>query len=358
MKIIDIYIIKKFLTTFVLIIGLFIIIAIVFDFSEKIEDFIKNQAPTKAILFDYYLNFIPYFVNLFSPLFVFISAIYFTSRLAYNTEIVAMLTNGMNFYRLLVPYFIVATILASFSFYLAGWAIPQGYKKLLNFEEKYILNPFQNEGHNIHRQVAKDQFIYIRNYHIDDNEGIKFSLEKFEGTKLTYKLIARRVVWVDSLQMWNAIRYSERTIDGMNEKIEKGENKLLNIAINPKDFGRKSRDIQTMNNKQLSKFIKLEKSRGADLIDLYLIEKYKRFSMPFATFILVLIAFTISTRKLRGGTGMHLGFGLMLAFTYILLLQFSTMIAIKTNFNPLLSVWLPTIIYSVFGVFLLFRAQK
>lgn len=358
LKIIDRYIIKKFLLTFIFIIGLFILIAIVFDFSEKVDDFVKNQASLKVILLDYYTHFIPYFLNLFSSLFIFISAVYFTSRMAYQTEIIAILSSGVNFYRLLVPYFIVSLILASFSFYLNGWIIPISNQKLLDFEEKYVLNPYTNKELHIHRKIAPGIFIYMQSYNVQDSIGYQFSLEKFDNNRLEYKLQSQSIKWNSNSQEWVAQRYRIRTIKEMEEKLVSGDKFSLKLPIHPDDFGRKTRNIQTMNNKELNDYIEIERMRGDSMIKYYLVEKYKRVSLPFATFILVLIAFSIASRKVRGGIGMHLGLGILLAFSYLIFLQFSSVFSFKGGLDPLLSVWIPNIVYAILAVILLLRAPK
>ncbi|MBT3301998.1 MAG: YjgP/YjgQ family permease [Bacteroidetes bacterium] len=357
-SIIDKYIIRKFLSTFVFILALFIMISVVFDFSEKIDDFLNRNAPLNEIVFDYYLNFIPYFMNLFSPLFIFISAVYFTSRMAYNTEIVAMLSAGVNFYRLLKPYFLVALLLAAFSWYLTGWVIPTGNEKLIEFESKYIKDPVIRGNSYLHRQIAPDVFIYIRNYNRKENSGSRFTLEKFDETKLKFKIMALKIQWVDSTEKWKLTNYTIRKIEGLKETLVKGDDLQLKLPMHPRNFGRKTENIQSMDNRELSQFIKAEQLRGEDLVTFYVVEKAKRTSMPAATFILVLIAFSISSRRIRGGIGLHLGIGIMIAFSYILFMQFSTIFAINGNLNPILACWIPNILYAILGIVLVIKAPK
>jgi lipopolysaccharide export system permease protein len=358
MKILYWYIIKKFFLTFLLIIGMFILIAIVFDFAEKIDDFVKNEAPLKAIIFQYYMNFIPVLLNLFSPLFIFIAAIFFTSKMASDTEIVAMLTNGINFYRLLIPYFIVSFVLASFSWYLNSWVIPDSISKQHTFENKYVLNPFRNTDNHIHRQIEPGVFIYMQAYEVSDSMGYRFALEKFKDNRLYYKLQSHNIHWDKTKNKWVVREYTIRLIDSMSEKILSGKELTLDLSINPGDFGRKMASIQTLNSNELRQFIKKEMLRGENLTTFYKIELYRRLSMPFATFILVLIAFAMSSRKIRGGTGIHIAFGLLIAFTYIFFMQFSSVFSVKGNVDPLLSTWIPNIFFAFLGVILLIRAPK
>jgi len=358
LKILDAYIIKRFLFTFVFIIGLMILISMIFDFSEKLDAFINNKAPARSIIFDYYLNFIPYLLNLFSPLIIFISAIYFTSRMASNTEFVAILSAGTNYYRLLLPYFIVALLLASFSWYLNAWVIPKGNVKLIQFEETYLRRTTFSGGGYIHRQISPDVFIYMRHFNPDTKSGIRFSLEHFEGVQLKYKILSQQIVWIDSLEEWDIQHYTLRKINGLHESVKTGKSMIVKLPMEPSDFGKKTANIQTMNNRELSKFIKKEKLRGAEMVNYYIIEKSKRLSMPFSTFILVLIAYSIASRKMRGGTGWHLAIGIMLAFSYILFLQFSVVFSTKGSLNPNIAVWIPNMLYAVLGCILLAKAQK
>jgi lipopolysaccharide export system permease protein len=357
-SILDRYIIRKFLSTFLFILILFILITLVFDFSEKIDDFLNRKAPWNEVIFDYYLNFIPYFMNLFSPLFIFISAVYFTSRMAYNTEIVSMLSAGINFYRLLKPYFVVALLLALFSWYLTAYVIPKGNEDLISFEAKYIKDPVIKGNSYLHRQIAPDVFIYIRNYNRNNNSGSRFTLERFEGTKLKYKVMALKIEWIDSTEMWLLSNYTIRKIDGLEETLVKAGKMQLKLPMHPNNFGRKTENIQSMDNRELKQFIAAERARGEDLVTYYIVEKAKRSSMPFSTFILVLIAFSISSRKIRGGTGLHLGLGIMLAFSYILFMRFSTIFAINGSLDPIVASWIPNIIYAILGVVLAILAPK
>ncbi|HRR23008.1 MAG TPA: LptF/LptG family permease, partial [Bacteroidia bacterium] len=214
-KILDLYIIKKFLGTFLFAIGLIICIAVVFDISEKVDDFIERNAPLKAIAFDYYLNFIPYFANLFSPLFVFISVIFFTSKMAGQTEIIAILNSGISFNRFLRPYIISATVIAIASFYLNNWVIPHANLVRLQFENIYIKNPYVYRGRNIHRQIKPGEFVYFESYDNKANTGFMFSIEKFEGGKLVTKLMADRITWDSLAQKWSIENYTIRNINGM-----------------------------------------------------------------------------------------------------------------------------------------------
>ncbi len=358
LKKLDIYIIKKFLGTFFFSIILIISIAIVFDISEHIEDFIDKKAPLKAIIFEHYLTFIPYFTNLFSSLFIFISVIFFTSKMAYNTEIIAILSNGISFRRFLWPYFLSALFLAIFSFFLSSYIIPPANEIRLEFENKYIRNKFHNFDKDIHKQIEPGLFVYMDNYNVSFMMAYKFSLEKFENGKLKSKLTCDYVKWDTVTNKWNIYNYRIRNIDGIEETIIKGNQLDTIINLHPSEFSRRETIIETMNYNELNDFIDKQMMQGSENIKTYLVYKYQRLAYPFSTFILTLIGVTLATRKVKGGIGIHIGIGIALSFAYILFMQFSTNFAIGGSINPLFAVWIPNIIFSFIGLFLYKIAPK
>ena len=357
-KKIDIYIIKKFLGTFFYAITLLSIIIVVFDISEKVDDFIEKEAPLSEIIFSYYANFLPFFINLFSPLFTFIAVIFFTSKLARNTEIIAILSNGISFWRLLRPYMISAIFIACLSFYLTNFLIPKTNVNLRDFEIKYLHSNQLLKDQNIHMQVRPGMFYYVENYNNITNIGRKFSIENFKNGVLDYKLIADKIVWDSLTNRWKIINYYIRTIDGKNETITKGKeiDTILNLV--PKDFTINVEDIKTMDYFQLRTFFNKEKLRGAENIKFYEVEKYKRVSFPFATIILTIIGVSLSSQKVRGGIGMHLGLGIAISFAFILFMQISTVFATAGDLSPLIAVWIPNILFFILGLFLLKMAPK
>ena len=358
MKTLDTYIIKKFLGTFFFSMALIIMIVVVFDISEKIEDFIQKEAPLKAIIVDFYFNFIPYFVNLFSPLFTFIAVILFTSKMASRTEIVAILSSGVSYTRLLFPYMLSATVIALLSLYLNNFVIPHATKKRIAFEEKYIRNEFYNHDRNIHLQLSPGTYIYLERYSTEDNTGYKFSIEKFKKGQLYYKMIAENIKWDSVKSNWVINNYYVRTINGIKESITKGDRIDTVMTFTPKEFGRKDNTVETMDYNQLNLYIDSERLKGSDNIELYEIEKYRRIAFPFATFILTLIGVSIASRKVRGGIGMHIGLGIFISFTFIMFMQVSTTFAASGLVSPLLAVWIPNILFSFLAYFLLKKAQK
>lgn len=357
-KILDAYIIRKFLSTFFFSILLIISIAVVFDISEKIDDFIDKQAPLKTIFFDYYSGFVPYFANLFSPLFVFISVIFFTSRMAGKTEIIAMFASGISFKRLLLPYLAAATVIASLSLYLNHWVIPAANKKRLDFEEKYIRNPFVYKHRNIHRMIAPGEYIYFESFSASDKAGYRFAHEKITDNNLLYKMTADRCIWDSVNHRWRLENYFERRINGTDETIRQGLALDTSYAFEVNDFRRRESNIETMQTARLKQFIKDEKARGVEFTSYMEVEQYRRTSFPFATFILTVIGFSVSSRKVRGGTGMQLGIGIVLSFTYIMFMQISTTFAIKSSFSPLMAVWIPNLIFAVIAILLYKRAAN
>ncbi len=359
LKIIDWYIIKKFLGTFFFSILLIIVVSVIFDTSEKLDDFIEKNAPLKAIIFDYYFNFIPYFVILYSHLFTFISVLFFTSKMAYRTEIVAILSSGVSYKRLLWPYFVSAAFIAVFSYILMNFVVPNANKVRLEFEERYIHgNPVSFNNRNIHKQIKPGVIIYMESYSNLSNTGYKFSIEKFENNIMVSKLMGEYINWDSIKNKWIVRDYYIRNIDGMKEKITKGNSIDTSLNIFPADFRRRTNVVESMDLKELNAFIKEQKLQGSENIESYLIEKYKRVSLPFSTFILTLIAVCISSRKVRGGTGLHVGIGLGFCFSYIVFMQFSSQFSISGNLSPLLAVWIPNIVYAIIGYYLYRLAPK
>ena len=347
--IIDFYIIKKFLGTFFFSLVLILGIAVIFDFSEKIDDFIEKQAPLKAVIFDYYLNFIPYFATLFAPMFVFISVIFFTSKMAINTEIIAILNSGMSFRRLLVPYFISAALIAAFTFILTNFVIPHSNIERLGFEEKYWRDPGYRKMtvSAVHRQVYPNVYIYMESYNALTQSGRNFSMEKFNNHgKLESKMTAQMVKWDTTVNKWGVWWYYIRETDTLGERLTTGRRIDTALNVTPTDFARSPEFVGTMNYRELEDYIDVLKLQGSDELKLYLNEKHRRYAMPFAFFILTLIGVSLSSRKIRGGIGMQIGLGLMLTFSYILFLQFASQFSLKGDLNPALAMWLPNIIYS------------
>jgi lipopolysaccharide export system permease protein len=360
LKLIDKYIIRKFLGTFFFCLVLILTIAVVFDFAEKIDNFMEKQAPVKAIIIDYYFNFIPYFAMLFAPLFVFIAVIFFTSKMAVSTEIIAILNCGMSFRRMMWPYFLSAFIIATFTFILTNYVIPKANLIRMEFEDKYYHSSNKRiPVENIHRQVSKNTYVFMGTFSGLTQRGQNFTIEKISDSGyLESKMTAMSVSYDTTKQKWTALNYYIREIKGNNEIITKGKQIDTTLTIKPEDFSRDPNFVGTMTSRELDDYIKLLRLQGSDELKLFLIEKYRRFANPFAVFILTLIGVSLSSRKIRGGIGMNIGIGLGLSFSYILFLQFASQFCLKGNLSPILAMWIPNIIYSVIALVLYKLAPK
>lgn len=358
-KVLDVYIIKKFLGTYALALSLIMGIAIIFDFSEKIDDFLEKEAPVRAIIFEYYLNFVPYFATLFSPLFTFITVIYFTSRMAYNTEIIAMLSSGVSYQRMLLPYFYSALLIAIVSFSLTNFVIPHSNLVRTNFEDKYYRSRPKYTTRDIHRQVYPGIYMYMQSYTPSTTVGRNFSLERFnKDGELESKLHASYVKWDTTINKWYARSYYIRDMVDGREIIRKGRRIDTVLSLTPDDIARRATFVETMNFNELNRQIAIVRQQGSEEIKLLLNEKHRRISNPFSVFILTLIGVSVSSQKVRGGIGMQIGFGLALSFTYIFFMQFATQFSLKGNLNPMLAMWIPNLMYLFIGILLYRRAPK
>ncbi len=359
MKIIDKYIIKKFLGTFFYAISLLILIVIIFDISENLDSFIKNEAPLRAIVFDYYLNFIPYFINLFIYLFTFISVIFFTSKMASDSEIIAILSGGISFRRLLLPYLAASLFLAVFSFYLGNFLIPKTNKIRRVFKNMYMEKLTKDNERNLHIQIEPDTYAYVESYISSMNRGYKFSLEKYNGEKLIYKLMADRIERDTAKNLWKLKNYYIRTIDSTRQTIKTGrEMDTVIRTLRPSDLYEIKEYYEEMNLFELNKFIRQEKEKGSIAYKKYEIAKQKRLSGPAAIIILTFIGVALSSRKIRGGIGMHLGVGIAMTFAYIFLMQVSTVFSAFGNLSPVIGAWIPNFIFLLIGIYLLKKAPK
>jgi lipopolysaccharide export system permease protein len=359
-KRIDKYIIRKFLGTFFFSIVLILTVAVVFDFAEKIDNFMEKEAPVKAIIFDYYFNFIPYFATLFAPLFVFISVIFFTSKMAVNTEIIAILNSGMSFRRMMWPYMISAIVIAIFTFTLTNFIIPRANLERMDFEDKYYRSASRKVTvENIHRQVFRNIYVFMGSYNPISQRGQNFTIERFnDNGRLISKLSSPTVIFDTATNKWSAMNYTLREITDEQEIISKGKQLDTTLTIKPSDFSRDPGFVGTMTYRELDDYINLLEMQGSDELKLFLIEKHRRFSNPFAVFILTLIGVSLSSKKVRGGIGMNIGIGLVLSFSYILFMQFSSQFSLKGDLNPMLAMWIPNIIYAFIALFLYKMAPK
>lgn len=338
---------------------LILALAVVFDVSEKIEDFRKG-ATFNEVFFDYYLNFLAFYGNMFSAMIVFISTIWFSSRLTANSEIVAMLTGGVSFNRLMWPYFIGATMVAIASLALNHFVIPKTNIKRLKFEHTYVGSGYREEyRQNIHRQIAPNHFVYFETYNQDRKSGYHFSYEVFENNALVSKLNSDFIRFDTTTNAWRLDNYNIRKVlpDG-KEYLASGRRLDTALAFSPNEVRPRLYTTSMMNTPQLLNFIEAEKLRGSENMNAYLIELHKRTSWPASTFVLILIAVSLCTRKTRGGLGLNIAIGLLLCVVYVFMTQISTTFAAKDNFSPLVAVWLPNFIFGAIGIYLYRIAPK
>ena len=354
MKLLDKYILKKFLTTFVFVVLILVSVILVIDFTEKNDDFIKHNVAASEIIFDYYINLIPYYANMLSPITVFIATVFVTAKLASHTEIVAILSSGVSFRRLLVPYLIGSSIIAAVIFALIGWVIPNANKESVAFQIKYTKSTFTYDTRNIHVKVAPETYVYMESYNNTANVGYNFALENIDDTKLRSKLTSNNVRWDDEKKKWHMDSYTLRTFDGEKETLYKGGALDTTLNLTPKDFESTYKLEQTLTLTELNRFINEKKSRGADDLETYLIEKYERFSYPFAIIILTIIGVIVSARKARGGVGFQIALGFFLAFIFIIFVITSRSLAQVGDIPPSVAAWIPTIVFTGIG-FVLYR---
>ena len=353
-SLLDWYIIKKFIGTYVFSIILIISIAIVFDFNENLSKFTQYHAPWRAIIFDYYANFIPYYSNLFSPLFVFIAVIYFTSKLAGNSEIIAMMATGMSFRRLLRPYMFTCVLIALTTFYLNAYVIPHGTIIRQQFENRYRRNKVTTAAENVQIRLSKNTVVYIQHYDDRMKRGFGFSLDKFADKKLVSHMTASEIQYdtiADSKYHWKANNWKIRTLKGLRETITSGAVKDTMLLMEPADLIYSKGQQETFTSPELLQYISKQTSRGSANVKQYEVEYHKRIAMSFASFILTIIGASLSARKRKGGMGLYLGIGLGLSFAYIMLQTVSSTFAINADAPPMLAAWIPNIIFAVIAFF-------
>ncbi|MEN9919988.1 MAG: hypothetical protein RL662_2424 [Bacteroidota bacterium] len=357
LTILDRYIIKKFLGTYVFSIVLIISIAVVFDVNEQLDKFLRNDAPINEIIFSYYFNFIPYYINLFSALFVFISVILFTSKLADNSEVIAMLSTGMSFKRLMKPYMISAAIIAFASFILTAFIIPPANVTRIKFQNKYIKNKEVTYAERVQIQIEPGVIAYFTRYDNREKMGFSFSLDKFEDKELTSRLTANRIEY-DTAYHWIIYDYTIRNFEGMKERISNGTKLDTTLTIVPSDFLISSNDFEQMSTPQLNRHIDRQKDKGIGNVQAFEIEFHKRFASVASAFILTIIGASLSSRKIKGGMGLNIGVGLLLSVSYILFMTISSTFAVSGLVSPLIAAWLPNIIFVFIAIFLYRKAPN
>lgn len=368
--IIDRYIFSRFMKTFWVSLSLILCIFIVFDVKEKIQSFTSNNIPLREIVLEYYLIFIPYYANIFSPLFIFISVIFFTSRMANRNEFVAMLNGGISFNRLLVPYITGALLVAGLSLIMNHYYLPGFTKQKIAFEDKYINDTYNSEEENIHRMVADGVILYMHHYINAENTGYNVTLEKTGNYSQEWYLRAERMVWDSTRRCWNFFNGEEKIIIYRSEtdtqknktvfllRLRPFKEKKLRMEFTPQDMWRYESRVEVMTTPELEKFIEKEKLRGSNLTVYFLVEKYRRTAFPYATLVLTLMGVCISSRKVRGGVGLQIAIGLILSCAYVLMMHVFTTLATTGFTHPALGVWIPNMIFSFIALYFYKHAQK
>ncbi|MFD2890770.1 LptF/LptG family permease [Flavobacterium chuncheonense] len=358
MKLIDKYILKRYLATFFTMLLLFIPIGIVIDVSEKVNKMIEKNVPLDKILL-YYVDFTIYFANLLFPIFLFLSVIWFTSKLANNTEIIAILSSGISYYRFLKPYFIGATIVSIFALIMGFFLVPNASKGFNDFRYTYLKgNSKTRETTDIYRQIGKDEFIYVSNYNYLSKTGFNFVYEKFKDNVLDHRIAANRIKYDEETKTYALYNYSKRTVGPLNDELQSEDKKLMKFNFEPDDLTPVVYVAETMTIGDLNEFIDKERKKGSANINTYLVVFYKKFSLPVAAFILTIIAVAVSSMKRRGGMGVNLAIGIVIAFTFIFFDKVFGTLAEKSSVSPLIAVWLPNFVFGLLAIYLLRNAKR
>ena len=359
-KKIDVYIIKKFLGTFVFILSLLMLIAVVFDVSEKMDDFLKTNPPFNEILTDYYVNFIIYYGNLFTSLILFIALIWCTSKMAQRTEVIAIISSGVSFKRFLLPFFIATSILVTVSLLAMHYFVPHANKVKEEFELEYIKGPFEIRDKDHHAEIQPGIIAYFKSIDYQDNWGSKFSIEHWdtEENRMTKKLFANYARYDTLKNKWKLENYFIRDLTKGQEEIVFGSRLDTVLRVKFSDFGVHDSYITTMTTKELNDFIEQEKRKGSDKIPAYNIEKHQRTSYPIAAYIMTLIGVSLASRKVRGGMGLKIVLGLLIAIAYIFAMKIMTVAATNSGMPALMAVWAPNFIFSIIAVFLYIKTPK
>ena len=360
MKIIDKYILKRYLATFFVMLMMFIPIGIIIDVSEKINKILANKVPFVEVA-KYYLDFTIYFANLLFPIFLFLSVIWFTSKLANNTEIIAILSSGISFTRFLRPYIIGATIVSLFALIMGVFLVPKASAGFKNFRYTYLIGNGQAEmrdNSDVFRQISKDEYIFVSNFNEVSKMAFNFSMEKFKGEKLQYKIHASRIKWNPKDSTYSMFNYTKRKIGPLGDIIESAEKKDTVFKFDLEDLTPVVYIAETLNLPDLQKFIAKEKARGSSNINTYLVVLYKKYSIPVSAFILTIIAVAVSSMKRRGGMGMNLAIGIILAFAFVFFDKIFGVLAEKSSVPPLIAVWFPNFSFGILAIYLLRNAKR
>ncbi len=333
-------------------------VSIIFDISEKIDNFISNDTPLDEIVFKYYVNFVFHYSNMFSSLLIFISVVLFTSKMAQRSEIIAILAAGVSFKRFLRPFFISATLLTALALIFNHIILPPANRNRIEFEEHYFHGGFNRLVKNLHAEVEPGKIVYMQSLASHDNVAYKFSMEQWEEGKLVYKLVSDRAIYDTATTKWRLYNFYERTYNGLEETVVRTSRKDTTYGFSVSDFTEKVELTASMNSFQLMDAIERETEKGSDKVTYFQIEMHQRTAYPIATYILTLLGVSLASRKVRGGTGLHIAIGLIIAVIYIFLMRVTTVAASNAGVNPLLSVWLPNIFFALIGVWVYLKSPK
>jgi len=357
MKIIDWYILKRYLATFFVMLLLFVPIGIVIDVSEKINKILEKKVPLQAIMM-YYLDFTVYFANMLFPIFLFISIIWFTSKLANNTEIVAILSSGISFTRFLRPYLIGATLISFLALAMAMYIVPKASAGYNDFRYKYLKRDEVRESQNVFKQINANEFIFVSNFNYSTNTGYNFTIEEFDGNRLVSKIDAKRIEWNAETKMYTLYDYFKREVGEGGDILESADSKEMQLEFDIDDLSPVVYAAETMTLGQLKRFIAKERMRGSSNINVHLVVLYKKYSVPVSAFILTIIAVSVSSMKRRGGMGINLAIGIALAFIYVFFDKIFSVLAEASSMSPLVAVWIPNVTFAILAIFLLRNARR
>ncbi len=349
MKILDWYILKKFLKSYVFVVFVIELVVVIIHITENNENYINHELNAGQI-FRYYMDYVPYIANMIAPITVFITVVFMTSKLAQHSEIIAMLSSGVSFQRIMRPYMIGAMIIGSISFYFGGWVIPNGNKDRVSFELQYIKGAYHFTDRNFHIKIAPTTLLYLQSYNVNNNVGYKPTLETIVDGVLLNKVEASRMEWLPETEKWRFRSWKRREIDGMKEVFSYGKSMDTTLQIHPNDFANDYSRFETLTMNELYEYISKLKRRGADNLEVYEIEKYIRFTAPFAALVLTFIGLGVSARKSRGGAGFQIALGFLLAFIYIIFFIFARTSAEAGSISPLIAIWIPNIIFTIIGL--------
>ncbi|HSZ71573.1 MAG TPA: LptF/LptG family permease [Cytophagaceae bacterium] len=359
LKKLDVYIIKTFLTTYAFVVALLIAILVVVDITEHLDDFIKSGLSPYAIMTQFYFNFIPYLINLLSPITIFIATIFVTANMAARVEIIAILCSGVSFIRFLKPFVLGASVIGLISFYMVGWLIPVANKARVDFENKYIKENYYFGGRNVHLKTSQDTYVFLESYNNHTKVGYQFTLEKIDSNDMSYKLKAPRIEWKENKKQWFVESYSERSfpVNG-KETYKQGFNRYLTLDMRPDDFESTYLLYETFTMGELSDYIDKLTLRGSEDVGIYIAEKYQRYTYPFAVVLLTLMGVFISARKSREGPGLKIALGFALAFVYIIFVITSRSMANVGSIGPLFAAWLPNTVFGCVAFWLYLKVPK